>query len=134
MRLYGGIEAGGTKFICAVAEQPNEAPVDTITIPTTTPDDTIARTVDFFKQHQVKALGVASFALAWLTSLVKGGVVPIGTGTTKGKGKAGVDVLEKTTGEVMFVTTKGERRTAKMMFLSSRILDEPASPVYCGAL
>src|SRR5258708_6168184 len=61
MRLYGGIEAGGTKFICAVAAQPNEAPVDTITIPTTTPDETIARTVDFFKQHQVKALGVASF-------------------------------------------------------------------------
>ena len=34
------------------------------------------------------ALGVASFALAWLTSLVKGGVVPFGTGATRGKGKA----------------------------------------------
>jgi len=61
MKLYGGIEAGGTKFICAVAAQPNEAPVDSITIPTTTPDETITRTVDFFKGHQVKALGVASF-------------------------------------------------------------------------
>jgi hypothetical protein len=36
------------------------------------------------------ALGVASFALAWLTSLVKGGVVAFGTGATrdKGEGKA----------------------------------------------
>jgi hypothetical protein len=36
------------------------------------------------------ALGGASFALAWLTSLVKGGVVPFGTGGTRGKseGKA----------------------------------------------
>src|SRR5207237_292119 len=35
---------------------------------------------------------------------------------------AGVD--EKTTGEVMFQTTKGERKTAKMMFLSSQVIDE----------
>jgi hypothetical protein len=34
------------------------------------------------------ALGVASFALAWLTSLIKGGVVPLGTGATRGKGEA----------------------------------------------
>jgi hypothetical protein len=33
------------------------------------------------------ALGAASFALAWLTSLVKGGVVPFGTGATRGKGE-----------------------------------------------
>ena len=33
------------------------------------------------------ALGAVSFALAWLTSLVKGGVVPFGTGAIRGKGE-----------------------------------------------
>ena len=37
------------------------------------------------------ALGVASFALAWLTSLVKGGVVSLGAGTTRAKSEAGAE-------------------------------------------
>ncbi len=45
----------------------------------------------------------------------------------KGKSKASVEIAEKPTGDVMFVTTKGERRTAKLMFLSSRTVDEPAA-------
>ncbi len=44
----------------------------------------------------------------------------------KPRNKAGLDIMEKTDGDVMFVTTKGERRTAKTMFLSSQVLDEPA--------
>lgn len=46
-----------------------------------------------------------------------------------GKGRrqgASAPIMEKTTGDVMFVTTKGERRTAKMMFLSSKVVEEPA--------
>ena len=44
---------------------------------------------------------------------------------TAGKGKRGKGTIsEATTGEVKFVTTKGERRTARMMFLSSKVIDE----------
>jgi fructokinase len=61
MQLYGGIEAGGTKFICAVAEHPTAAPIETVTLPTTTPESTIAETIAFFKRHPVKSLGIGSF-------------------------------------------------------------------------
>jgi hypothetical protein len=40
-----------------------------------------------------------------------------------GKGMAG-GVEEKTSGEVTFNTVKGERKTAKMMFLTSKVVDE----------
>jgi hypothetical protein len=46
--------------------------------------------------------------------------------SAKGIGKFGQGVDEKTSGEVMFSTRKGEKRTAKMMFLSSKIIEEPA--------
>jgi hypothetical protein len=42
------------------------------------------------------------------------------------KGLASVG--EKSSGDVTFVTTKGERRTAKMMFLSGQVIDEAAPP------
>jgi Protein of unknown function (DUF1553)/Protein of unknown function (DUF1549) len=44
-----------------------------------------------------------------------------------GKGKNKGDVGEKPVAEIQFVTTKGERRTAKVMFLTGKTLD-PASP------
>jgi hypothetical protein len=43
------------------------------------------------------------------------------------KGKRDGEVGEKPAAEVMFVTTKGERRTAKLMFLNGRALDAAAS-------
>jgi fructokinase len=61
MQLYGGIEAGGTKFVCAVAANPTDEPVDITVIPTTTPEETLGKTIEFFKKHDLKALGVASF-------------------------------------------------------------------------
>jgi fructokinase len=61
MQLYGGIEAGGTKFICAVASEPTAEPIETLKIDTTTPQETIGQAVDFFKRHNIKGLGVASF-------------------------------------------------------------------------
>jgi hypothetical protein len=42
------------------------------------------------------------------------------------KGKQGGGLTERASGEVMFVTTAGERRTAKLMFLSGKVLDESA--------
>ncbi len=44
--------------------------------------------------------------------------------TTGGKGKVG----EKNDGEVTFVGAKGEEHTARMMFLSGDVVDEPAKP------
>lgn len=64
MALYGGIEAGGTKFVCAVASGPDDFR-DEIRFPTTTPDETLAQAIDFFQaQHArapLQAIGVACF-------------------------------------------------------------------------
>jgi fructokinase len=62
-RLVGGIEAGGTKFVCALGTGPDDvrARVD---VPTTTPGVTLARVLDFFtRQPELRpaAVGVASF-------------------------------------------------------------------------
>ena len=60
MSCVGGIEAGGTKFICAVGSRPDDLEVGEV--PTTTPEETIKRTVEFFKARQpVIAIGIGSF-------------------------------------------------------------------------
>ncbi len=64
MGLYGGIEAGGTKFVCAVASvtRPFEVLAEE-RFPTTTPTETIQRALDFFEPYGVdlQGLGIASF-------------------------------------------------------------------------
>ncbi|HMF11268.1 MAG TPA: DUF1549 domain-containing protein [Gemmataceae bacterium] len=42
------------------------------------------------------------------------------------QGKRGGEVQEKPDGDVQFVTTKGERKTAKVMFLSGRVMEADA--------
>jgi len=60
MPRVGGIEAGGTKFVCAVGSGPDD--LDLAEFPTTTPDETIKRTVEFFKARPpVSAMGIGSF-------------------------------------------------------------------------
>jgi fructokinase len=61
MKLYGGIEAGGTKFVCTVAIGPTDDPVSALTVVTTTPGETLGRVISFFKKYDLKALGIASF-------------------------------------------------------------------------
>jgi fructokinase len=58
--MLGAIEAGGTKFVCAVGDEKGHI-VDRIQIPTTVPAETMPKVVEFFKQHPVKAIGVGSF-------------------------------------------------------------------------
>lgn len=62
--LFGGIEAGGTKFICAVAHQPPQF-VSTATIETTTPQETLEKVCGFFhpyiKDGSLQSIGLASF-------------------------------------------------------------------------
>ncbi len=64
-RLYGGVEGGGTKFVCVIGRGPGDIAAET-RIPTMTPEATLARTVDFFRAESaargpLAAIGVGSF-------------------------------------------------------------------------
>ena len=63
-RLYGGVEAGGTKFVCLVGS-PAEHVVNETRFPTTDPEGTLRRVVDFFgpylRQGDLAAVGVGCF-------------------------------------------------------------------------
>lgn len=59
--LLGSIEAGGTKFVCAVGNEDYRI-LDKTKFPTTTPEETLQKTVDYFKQFKdLKAISIASF-------------------------------------------------------------------------
>lgn len=63
--LIGAIEAGGTKFMLALAA-PDGTLLETQRLPTLTPDETMPQVVDFFRaataQHgAISGLGIASF-------------------------------------------------------------------------
>jgi len=58
--LVGSIEAGGTKFVCAVGDEDYRIK-DSVNFPTTTPEETLQKAVDYFKQFDIEALGIASF-------------------------------------------------------------------------
>jgi fructokinase len=58
---YGGIEAGGTKWVCATGTGPDDIQ-ELVTFPTTQPDETIARAAEFFAGNgTLAAIGVGSF-------------------------------------------------------------------------
>ena len=64
-KLFGILEAGGTKFICAVGTGPGDIR-DEERFPTTTPDETLSRTLDYFRRMEnrhgkLSALGIGSF-------------------------------------------------------------------------
>lgn len=64
MKRYGGIEAGGTKFVCAVGSGPDDIHAEA-RFPTTTPEETISQAIAFLRdEHRrapLTAVGVASF-------------------------------------------------------------------------
>ena len=58
---YGGVEAGGTKWVCGIGTGPDDLHA-LETFPTTTPAETLARATAFFDQNGgVSAIGVGSF-------------------------------------------------------------------------
>jgi fructokinase len=63
--LLGGIEAGGTKFVCLIGTGPEDIVAET-RIPTLAPPATIQRAIAFFTEHitslgRLAGLGIASF-------------------------------------------------------------------------
>ncbi|KYC61126.1 MULTISPECIES: ROK family protein [Heyndrickxia] len=58
--LFGGIEAGGTKFVCAVGDE-NGNIQERVEFLTRDPGDTMKDVTEFFSRFEVKALGIASF-------------------------------------------------------------------------
>jgi len=61
MKLLGGIEGGGTSFTCVVAADPNGRPVAELKIPTAAPEETLTKVTSFFRGHDLRALGIATF-------------------------------------------------------------------------
>lgn len=58
--LYGALEAGGTKMVCAIGMEDGQI-IDKIQIATRTPDETLPSLIDYFCDKEIKALGIASF-------------------------------------------------------------------------
>jgi fructokinase len=82
--LYGGLEAGGTKWVCAIGTGPDDIRATT-RLATTTPQGTLARAVAFFTPYRdrLAGLGIGSFGpldlqpasptFGWITSTPKPG-------------------------------------------------------------
>lgn len=62
--LYGAIEAGGTKFVCAIGTGPDDIRAET-QFPTTSPKETIHQAIEFLSTHHgqtpLHGIGIASF-------------------------------------------------------------------------
>ena len=58
--LLGAVEAGGTKFICAIGTNKGEI-VEKTLFPTTTPKKTLENVINFFKDREIEALGIGCF-------------------------------------------------------------------------
>ena len=63
MLTFGGIEAGGTKFVCGVGA--GNVILRRVEFPTTTPDETVRSAIEFFRgamrEYRLAGIGVASF-------------------------------------------------------------------------
>ncbi|WP_053360942.1 ROK family protein [Bacillus sp. FJAT-27251] len=58
--MLGAIEAGGTKFVCAVGDEKGRI-VERAQFPTTVPEETMRDVIEFFRSYELKAIGVGSF-------------------------------------------------------------------------
>ena len=63
--MFGGVEAGGTKFVCVIGTGPGEI-VETLRLAATSPDETLDATIDFFRRaiakgRRLDAIGIGSF-------------------------------------------------------------------------
>lgn len=61
MSYYGGIEAGGTKFVCCIGDDEGNI-IDSRRIATISPEETMPEVISFFKKFpDIKSIGIGSF-------------------------------------------------------------------------
>ena len=60
MKLYGSLEAGGTKMVCAIGDEQGNI-LERVSIPTLEPENTMPAIVEFFKNKNISALGIGCF-------------------------------------------------------------------------
>ena len=60
MAKIAAIEAGGTKFICGIGNEKGEI-FEKISIPTTVPEETMKKVIEYFKEKEFEAMGIGSF-------------------------------------------------------------------------
>ena len=58
--LFGALEAGGTKMVCAIGNENGEI-LEQKSIPTTTPEETMPAILEYFKDKEIASLGIACF-------------------------------------------------------------------------
>lgn len=58
--IIGALEAGGTKMVCALGREDGSI-LEQVSIPTTTPEETIPAILQYFQDKEIAALGVAAF-------------------------------------------------------------------------
>lgn len=56
----GALEAGGTKMVCAIGNEMGEI-FERISIPTETPEITMPKIIEYFKDREIEALGIGCF-------------------------------------------------------------------------
>ena len=61
--IYGAVEGGGTKFVCAVGRGPDRIDAEA-SFETTTPVETMRRVVDFFREQEAKWGRIATIGFA----------------------------------------------------------------------
>ena len=60
MKLYGALEAGGTKMVLAVADEQGKI-LERVSLPTRAPDETMQQMIGYFREKQISALGIGCF-------------------------------------------------------------------------
>ena len=58
--ILGAIEAGGTKMVCAIGDESGKI-YEQVSIPTTTPEETMPQIYEYFKDKKIEAVGAACF-------------------------------------------------------------------------
>ena len=59
MAIIAAVEAGGTKFICGLGTEDGKI-IDRISIPTTTPEETMSKVIEYFKDKEFDVMAERS--------------------------------------------------------------------------
>ena len=60
MAIIAAVEAGGTKFICGIGTEDGKV-IERVSFPTTTPEETMKKVIEYFKDKKFDVMGVGSF-------------------------------------------------------------------------